>query len=72
MASVRASLRKTRIEMFMTIKPAFMTLSTDFYRCSHFINLLADNPQNLHENWRKKQQYCQFKAVCGFQMLAEG
>lgn len=72
MCEVRASLRKTKQEMFSTVKPAFLKLSTDFYRCSHFIQLLADSDGNLPDKWREKQLYCKFKAVCGFQMIAEG
>jgi hypothetical protein len=43
---------KKASDIFLQIKPRFMTLAKDYYRCTHFICLLVDKDGNLAENWK--------------------
>ena len=38
---------KKPLDIFGYVKPRFMTLAKDYYRCTHFICLLADKDGNL-------------------------
>lgn len=41
----------------------FKTLSRDWYRCGHLIQLLQIHNPIISEEWLKKQKYCRFKAI---------
>jgi len=49
-------------------------LARDFYRCHHFITMLADDEpdQKLSKGWADKQNFCKFKACQALRLIQKG
>jgi hypothetical protein len=56
---------------FDQIKVNLQVLARDWYRCSHFIELLAIQ-EELTEPWKDKMKFCKLRAAYTVSCIADG